>query len=366
MSLQVEHIKLSDFTRDINFYGQLELLITVKSFELQAIRKRYLESRKRGKGKAGSVARRRPAKGGIARLKISKGTLTSEEVLVEMTEPRGIDVQKGLLSVAAEDTVYILNGNEVRTITQPWFSYIHTVQFSPHEPERILISSSGFDIFFEYSFAGQMQFEWLAWEHGFDRSTDPETGQVFRLTRNPALTDQFTVLINDPPSEPVPTAKRAAFINSVTYHQQKPDLFLATFFHDGSVMQIDRSGSAQKVLHGLKNPHGGRDYLGGFMATSTASGEIVMQDENLQQRLQFKGLPGKDSELEDAEWIQNCALHENLLIAIDSNRTSIVIADPQLKVFDIIPYNNNWAVQDLVVSLQPLDPAIELQLRGLA
>ena len=52
-------IDLSQFQRDHSFYGELNLLLTVKSFDLQAIRKRYLASKKNKR--AGSVERRKVA-----------------------------------------------------------------------------------------------------------------------------------------------------------------------------------------------------------------------------------------------------------------------------------------------------------------
>ena len=43
----MKRIDISKFQRDSSFYGQIDLLLTVKSFDLQAIRKRYLESKKK-------------------------------------------------------------------------------------------------------------------------------------------------------------------------------------------------------------------------------------------------------------------------------------------------------------------------------
>ena len=40
-------IDISQFRRDSSFYGELNLLLTVKNFDLQAIRKRYLASKKK-------------------------------------------------------------------------------------------------------------------------------------------------------------------------------------------------------------------------------------------------------------------------------------------------------------------------------
>ncbi|MFT7589485.1 MAG: hypothetical protein ACI959_001703 [Limisphaerales bacterium] len=345
-------LDISKFKRDRAFYPALNLLVTIKSFDLQAIRKRYLASRKKGDGKAGSVARRAPSIGGIARLKIDQGELSEEEVLVKMKEPRGIDINPKCVAVAAEDCVYILHKDgRVKTISEPWFSYIHTVQLSMHDPDRILISSSGFDIFFEYDVkTGEKYFEWLSWEHGFNKANDPETGNTFTLTRDKEVKGDNVVLISDPPKAPIPTAKRAAFINSVSYHSAKPDVFLATFFHEGAVYSIDRKGRATLVLENLKNPHGGRDYKSGYMATSTASGQIIMKEAEQSTELDFSNLKGKPDSLKDMEWIQNAIYTEGLIIAIDSNRTALIIINQEMKLYDTIPYDPEWAIQDLVIA----------------
>ncbi len=66
-------LDLSTYQQDDSFYGEVELVCTIKSFDLQAIRKRYLESRKKKSGKIGSVERREIAEGGVVRLKIKEG-----------------------------------------------------------------------------------------------------------------------------------------------------------------------------------------------------------------------------------------------------------------------------------------------------
>ena len=51
----------------------------------------------------------------------------------------------------------------------------------------------------------------------------------------------------------LPTAKRAAFINSVSYHQSKEGVLLATLFHQGSIAHINqKTGEIAVVMDGLK------------------------------------------------------------------------------------------------------------------
>ncbi len=350
-------VDISTFTRSSAFYPAIPLILTVKSFDLQAIRKRYLASKTNKSGKAGSVERRKPSEGGIASLTLSAGQLQHETILCRTAEPRGIDSNDQYLGIANEQAVYIIDQvGSCTTLQNPWFSYIHTVQFHPKKQNHILISSSGFDLIQEYNFkTKELDFEWLAWEHGFDTAHDPKTGKNLHLTRNTTYAEQLKkkgenyLLIEQPSTDTLPTANRAAFINSVTYHPAKPELLLATFFHEGKVYQIDKvSGKAKAVLTGLKNPHGGHIHHQEIIATSTGTGEIIVKKGDSVTAFSTANLPGKPPELGKMEWVQNTLSTKEYLIAIDSNRTSFIIIHPQKKMYDIISYNNNWAVQDMI------------------
>jgi len=350
-------IDLSSFSKDSGFYGEINLILTVKSFDLQAIRKRYISSRNNKSGKTGSVERRAPSKGGVISLSLKNGATNNEHKLCEVFEPRGIDFHEKRFAFAAENIIYILSEfGEQEKLSNPWFSYIHTVQFHPIDLNRIIISSSGFDLIQEYDYSTKkVMFEWLAWENGFNKALDPDTNQDIILTRDTSTAAELRArkipyyLVTNPESDHLPTAKRAAFINSVTYNPDNPEFILATFFHEGKVYQINTSDNSSEVLlNNLKNPHGGHILNDNVIATSTASGEIFVSDRNELKKISFKNLPGKPEGLEDLEWIQNTLSIHNYLIAIDSNRTSFIIIDLINKKYDQIPYDNNWAVQDMV------------------
>ena len=84
-----------------------------------------------------------------------------------------------------------------------------------------------------------------------------------------------------------------------------------------------------------------------YLATSTGSGEIVLGDKNSEQRFYVSKLSGKPHHLKDIEWLQNTQFIGKYLVAIDSNRTSFIIIDQEKKLYDLINYDKNWAVQDI-------------------
>ena len=76
----MKQVDISKFKQDSSFYGSLNLVLTVKSFDLQAIRKRYIKSRSDKIGKTGSVERRRVSMGGIVSMSIDSGKIREEKV----------------------------------------------------------------------------------------------------------------------------------------------------------------------------------------------------------------------------------------------------------------------------------------------
>jgi len=346
-------IDLNKFERNSSFYSPKAFLITVKSFEMQKIRERYLKSRKRKDGRVGSVERREIARGGLVYIEIENGVISNYEILSFLPEPRGIDVARDMIAVSTENVVHLVKEGGVERIDDPWFSYIHTVQFNHcHAADRLLVSSSGFDCIFEYDLNTYKRcWEWFAWEHGFKTGFNPETGKEIILTRGKEeasflrVTGKDHLYISDPANQTLPTAMRAAFINSVTYDCKERDVLLATFFHEGSVYRINmKDGSTQRILKDMHSPHGGRNYGDIYMATSTASGELLFSNGNI---LSFKDLPGKPEELSELEWLQNSAPFGDCIITIDANRNSFILTDIENRQYDIIHVDPDWAIQDI-------------------
>lgn len=350
---------LSKYKRSSNFYTPKAFLLTVKSFEMQKIRERYLKSRKSKSGRVGSVERREVAQGGLVYIEIDRGLISNYEILSFLPEPRGIAVAKDMMAVSTENVVHVINNKGVERIDNPWFSYIHTVQFNHcHAADRLLVSSSGFDCIFEYDLSSfEKTWEWFAWEHGFKKGIDPETGKEILLTRGKEEASYFRVTgkdhlyISDPGKQVLPTAQRAAFINSVLYDCKRKGKLLATFFHEGSVYTIDmKTGNCEILIEGMMSPHGGRDYKDIYMATSTATGELRFSDG---RRIDFSRLPGKPEELAELEWLQNSAPFPDCIITIDANRNSFVLIDPVNEQFDLVPFDPNWAIQDIAEIKDP-------------
>lgn len=350
---------LSTFSKNSGFYSPKSFLLTVKSFDLREIRARYLKSRASKTGRVGSVERRKLSKGGLVYVEIENGYIKKHEILSFLIEPRGLDIARDAIAISCENRVHVLRQGRIEHIDNPWFSYIHTVHFNHRSgPDSLLVSSSGYDCIFEYDLEKyDKSWEWFAWENGFRKGYDPATDSDILLTRNAREASRFReegrhyLFIKDPEKQVLPTAQRAAFINSVVYDSQETGKLLATFFHEGAVYRIDKaSGKCEKIMDGMKSPHGGRNYRRQYMATSTATGELHFSNGD---RISFAGLPGKPDELADLEWLQNSAPFEDVIITIDSNRNAFVITDLKNRQYDMVSYDPDWAIQDIAGVTQP-------------
>ena len=97
----------------------------------------------------------------------------------------------------------------------------------------------------------------------------------------------------------------------------KEHLILATFFHAGKMMQIDKKdNSVITIIESMQHPHGGKQSDTISLATSTNSGEIVLIKNSVEYRYYTNQLPGKPSELGDMEWLQNSILLDDLSLLL--------------------------------------------------
>ncbi|MFW5804278.1 MAG: hypothetical protein ACOCWG_03495 [bacterium] len=321
---------------------------------MQEIRERYLSSQKRSKG--GSVERREPAIGGLVYVEIKNGRIEKEEIITKYAEARGIDHKNNILILSSENKIFKIDmkQNSFQKFCNPWYSYIHTIKFNK-EGNKILVASSGVDTIMEIDVEdGKEIWTWNAWEEGLDRGLHPKTGEEYYITKNVARANYLknnkknVILIENPHIQKLPTALRTAFINSAEY--DKNGNILLTFFHDGDVKLLNKKNRKLSVLiDNLTKPHGGQQIKNKYLVTNTAGGEVTVWDKQELNKFIFSQLPGKDELLNTKEWLQTSHTVDNLIITIDSNRNSFVAIDHKKNEINLIPYNNNWAIQDFII-----------------
>ncbi|NHZ84672.1 MAG: hypothetical protein GWP19_02190 [Planctomycetia bacterium] len=352
--MNVKTIDVAGLFSDESLNSRIELLVAVKSFDLQAIQKRYIESLKRSK--TGSVSRRKPALGGLVHIIIENGKIVLEEPIAKLREPRGISIKKDKIAISSENRIFIFGQEEHSTIIidHPWLSYIHTVRFD-NSGSHLLVSSSGLDMILEFNLLDNIcLWEWLAWEHGINIGYDPSTNAEFHLTRSMEKAEEYHrsgidyYLIDEPKKQHLPTALRAAFINSAEYALDGD--ILATLFHSGSAIKISKSdGSWNEIINNLSKPHGCMTMGDEFLITDTGGGNVIVFDNNRRCNYSFNNVEGKSNSMHYLEWLQFSSYYQLMLIAEDSNRKQFTIIDRNKSVKLDVKHNPNWAVQEFAI-----------------
>ena len=159
----------------------------------------------------------------------------------------------------------LIDGEEVGTVTHRWLNYVHSVDLP--SPGRILVASAGSDLIAELTFDGEVLWDWFGPEHGFGLRPDGVPAFFNRDADYRAMRTS--------------TAEQAMHVTSAILVSNKT--VLATLFHQGVLISIDReSGAASIVLDGLARPHGVHRRDGGFLLSDTLGHRIVLLNDHLE------------------------------------------------------------------------------------
>jgi hypothetical protein len=216
------------------------------------------------------------------------------------------------------------------TISLPSFNLLHSLSRS----ERgYLVASTGLDVIVEFSESGEVLWQWWAVDHGFERT--------------PAGEERFIDKEADYRGVKFGTLTQTTHVNSVS---ELPDgTILATLFHQGTVIAIDRAtGNWQVVLDGLDHPHSVRilnkDYV---TIADTAHGRGLL--------VKIKDLKGEiEAEVDaDTNWLQDCSydVRNDLWVLVDGKKTRLLLRsgtdgkklhstidlDPEWRLYEALP-----------------------------
>lgn len=122
-------------------------------------------------------------------------------------------------------------------ISLPYFNALHSLS---RTQRGYIVASTGLDLLIEFDLAGNILWTWWATEHGFDLTP---TGSKRELDKT-----------LDYRTKKFGTLGQTTHVNSVA--ELSENTILATLFHQGTVIAIDReTGHWRTVLGGLDHPH---------------------------------------------------------------------------------------------------------------
>lgn len=348
-------INIKEFKKSSNLLDGTELVLVIKSQDQLERRKRLIEGLKTNK--LGRTISRPIAKGLVARVVLKNGKCITK-LKKSFQEPRHIRSFKNSYIMTENNSVNIVdkNFNIIKKITNPYFAFLHTIELSLDE-NRALIVSSGFDACFEVDLNNyKIVWEWFAWENGFNPSKDGVWLCIKEEDYQNYLKEgKKCELINpeDYKGYGIITSKRTAHPNCAIYDPYENGWFYLSIGYKGEIYKINMSSLKKEKVFTVGNvmPHGIYKFNNGFMVTNTLKGEffILSKDWEILEKYIIRDLPNKPIELQEVEWIQQVIpINDDIFLAIDANRSSLIIIDIKNKEYCMYSVDENWCVQDVL------------------
>ena len=356
----VQSLQVKEFARD-SFLGAGErIVIVVKSLDQKERRERLILSAKRGT--LGRIEPRPVAQG----LAICTELLPDVKIstsgncwIMELEEPRGFaKLPNDMFAVSEIGRISIFDSNlkQVNTLKHDFFGFLHTIILSAGR-EKMLVVSGGYDSIFEVDIkTGAIKWSWFGWDHGYNpRQQD---GAFLTYDRRQAETWQRQgkkaefVAPQLYGKQGLVTAGRTTFPNSAYYNIYKDEsTIVATLFHDGEIIEIDReTGDVCVRLSGMNIPHSILPLGDGWLVTSTREGCFFTLSPTFQveKRVGLTDMPGKPAGMEEEEWLQSVSPLSDgrQLFAVDANRGLFVI-DVENRKWNVFDIDENWCVQEV-------------------
>lgn len=272
----------------------------------------------------------------------------------------------------------ISNDEPLEVITHPKFRYLHTVEFSPDNPDVVLLASYGADRILEFNLkTREIVWEWNPWHlpayarnafgiHLVEKGDPLPAGgkvltreearrRVLEERRHPLEGEVPVRLVDfeevDHPSglEPWELTVRP---NWAGYSKTRGKV-LASLFFTNQVVEIDQATGQVRVLFGdLYRPHGVVPIPEGHLISDTGNGRVLLTDNEFRLRTEvvFSSMPPWPGLEHRAgfNWIQHTyPIGESLYATVDSQRSAVFVWNPKTRQYSAYPYNTAWTVQEL-------------------
>lgn len=220
---------------------------------------------------------------------------------------------------------------EIDVLSRWYMSDLHSLAISG---DRMLVSSSGVDGIVEMDSHGKELWAWFASDHAYPVS---EQGIRRRVRRG-----------QDYRRSIISTHEQTTHCNSaVPFMRGDREVVLATLFHQGQLIEIDRRTGRHRVLvTGMDQPHSLRRAEWGWLLCDSRSNAVVMLDEDFWIIDVLTG---------DFDWVQDAVVHDGRILVADANHSRLVWLDvedrrqageivysDQWKIYQVEPVEGEW------------------------
>lgn len=200
-----------------------------------------------------------------------------------------------------------------------WYNDLHSLRLSSRG--SVLLASSGTDRIFELDARdGTVRWSWSAQASGFDTDSFGELREVPELDHRNLVYDTWL---------------HSTHLNSaISLGHEK---VLCTLFHQGLVIQIDRSsGQWATSLDGLSRPHALRHSPEGILLCDTAAGKVLLGEQG------HSGIAWKPLLSLDTIWLQDCRRTPHGWLAVDGAASRVLHVDESGIVRRVDQFDADW------------------------
>jgi len=213
-------------------------------------------------------------------LKLEEGFLA--EIPVPLAFGLCVDKNDSSLYVTSGSVIHqIKNGYCKKILDNNLFNDLHSISMSTKG--NLIVVSTGIDSILEINHKNDSSvcWDWLAIEHGYNTTPNGQTRFIDRKL------DYRSALITTP--------EHTTHVN--TAFNDREDRILATLFHQGELIEIDRKSKQSKViLKNLSSPHNIRSRNNGFMISDTRANRVLLLDDKFKIKKEIS---------HDFNWIQD-------------------------------------------------------------
>lgn len=243
--------------------------------------------------------------------------------VIKIRTPMGLYYDKSCktLFTGSDHWVFGLSkGKIAKTLNNQYFNCIHGLAESL-DNKKLWVVSTGIDaiVKIDIHHPEKTLSSWFATENGYNISAN---GNVRYIDRNK----------NHQGINGYSTPEHTTHVNSVL--EYKRNKLLATFFHQGELVEINiKTSETKTILKGLKQPHNIRQASFGYIISDTNNQRVVKLNKNFKLVGKIKG---------DFNWVQDAIELRNRNIAIaDANNGRIVIVNSNGKIIDKYIFGEN-------------------------
>lgn len=220
-------------------------------------------------------------------------------------------------------------GRLVRRISHPYMNDLHGLC---RTRRGLLVASTGTDAVLELDLDGNLLYDWWAADHGYRLSP---AGVVREAGRGREHRDQY-----------YHTRMQTTHLNKAVFRDPDERLILIVLFHQGQVIQVDRSPAADgkplTLVSGLARPHGLTRTPFGWVIANSAAAELITFDDDFH-------ITGRYA-IETGGWLQDVRMLSNghFLVNDVDNHCVLELAPPHWREVDRLAYHPNWRMAEIV------------------